>query len=289
MLKYLTFSKKFSYVFFASFAWAITIILGRIILKNGENAFNLAFWVVLLALPYWLFIFRKHSNELKNAPKINWLIIVAMGLISTAGVNIIEVFALKYSTALNYSLLIRSVVLFTIIFSYLFLGEKINLKKIILIIFIFCGTFLLITNGQHISFSKGDIFTLIEAILLSLGNNILGKVATNKMSPRISSSASFLVGFLPIFFIAFFKGAITIPKIPILVLLFAIINIIGTSFRFLAYKHATASYVTMVYSLTPVIVFLIAVPLLGETITPVQIIGGILIILAGIFTEKLNI
>jgi len=103
-MKFPTFSKKFSYAFLASFAWAITIILARIILNNGENVFNLAFWVALLALPYWLFIFRKHFGELKNAPKINWLIIIAMGIISTAGVNIVEVFALKYSTALNYSL-----------------------------------------------------------------------------------------------------------------------------------------------------------------------------------------
>jgi drug/metabolite transporter (DMT)-like permease len=289
MSKYSIFSKKFTYAFLASFAWAITIILGRVILKNGENAFNLAFWVVLLALPYWLFVFKKHFHELKNAPKINWLIIVAMGLISTVGVNVIEVLALKYSTALNYSLLIRTVVLFTITFSFLFLGEKINFKKIILIIFIFCGTFLLITNGQHISFSRGDIFTLIEAILLSLGNNILGKVATNRMSPRISSSASFLVGFFPIFLFALWKGVIAIPKMPVLVFLFAIINVLIITFRFMAYKYATASYVTMIFSLTPVIVFLIAVPFLGETITPIQIIGGILIILAGIFTEKLNI
>ena len=89
--------------------------------------------------------------------------------------------------------------------------------------------------------------------------------------------------------IALFKGAIAIPQMPVLVLLFAIINAFVITFRFLAYKHATASYVTMIFSLTPVSVFILAVPFLGESITPVQIIGGILIILAGIATEKLNI
>ena len=64
------FSKKFTYAFLASFAWAITIILGRIILKDGENALNLAFWIAFLALPYWVFIFQKHFTELKDTPKI---------------------------------------------------------------------------------------------------------------------------------------------------------------------------------------------------------------------------
>ncbi|MEK7128713.1 MAG: DMT family transporter [Patescibacteria group bacterium] len=288
-MKYFNFSKKFTYAFLGSFAWAITIILGRIILNNGENAFNLAFWIAFLALPYWLFVFKKHFHELKDAPKINWLIIIAIGLISTAGVNIVEVFALKYSTALNYSLLIRSVTLFTIIFSYLFLGEKITLKKIILLILIFFGTFLLITNGEEISFSRGDIFTLIEAMLISLGNSILAKVATNRMSPSISSSASFLVGLLPIALIALSKGVIAIPKMSMLVLIFAVVNVCCITCRFLAYKNATASYVTMIFSMTPVMVFLMAMPFLGETITLIQIAGGILIILAGIFTEKLKI
>lgn len=288
-MNYPTFSKKFTYAFLASFAWAITIILGRVILKNGENALNLAFWIALLALPYWSFVFKKHFNEFKETPKINWWIIIAMGLISTAGVNIVEVFALKYSTALNYSLLIRSVTLFTIIFSALFLKDRITVKKIILVVLIFVGTFLLITNGQHISFSKGDIFVLIEAMLLSLGNGILSKIATNRMSPRVSSSASSIFGFLPIGLIALFKGAISIPQMPILVLLFAIINIFIITFRFLAIKNATASYVTMIFSLTPIMVFLMAVSFLGETITSIQLVGGILIILAGILTEKLNI
>ncbi len=288
-MKYFGFSKKFTYATLASFAWAITIIFARIILKNGENAFNLAFWVALLALPYWLFIFRKNFKELKNAPRINYWIIISMGIISTAGVNLVEVFALKYSTALNYSLLIRSVTLFTIIFSYFFLKEKITLKKIILVMLIFFGTFLLITKGRSISFSLGDIFVLIEAVLLAFGNSILGKMATNRMSPNISASASFLVGIFPIALIALFKGVIAIPQMPLLVLAFALVNILIITFRFLAYKNATASYVTMMFSLTPVFVSFIAIPFLGETLTSIQIIGGILIILAGIFVEKLKI
>ena len=135
---------------------------------------------------------------------------------------------------------------------------------------IFFGTFLLITKGRSISFSLGDIFVLIEAVLLAFGNSILGKMATNRMSPNISASASFLVGIFPIALIALFKGVIAIPQMPLLVLAFALVNILIITFRFLAYKNATASYVTMMFSLTPVFVSFIAIPFLGETLTSIQ-------------------
>lgn len=45
----------------------------------------------------------------------------------------------------------------------------------------------------------------------------------------------------------------------------------------------------MIFSFTPVFVSFMAIPLLQETMTPIQIIGGTLIVLAGIAVEKLKI
>jgi len=45
----------------------------------------------------------------------------------------------------------------------------------------------------------------------------------------------------------------------------------------------------MVFSFTPVFVSFMAIPLLGEVMTPIQIIGGVLIIAAGIMVEKLKV
>jgi drug/metabolite transporter (DMT)-like permease len=44
----------------------------------------------------------------------------------------------------------------------------------------------------------------------------------------------------------------------------------------------------MIFSFTPVIVSFIAVPVLGESLTFVQIGGGILVVLAGVLVEKLK-
>jgi|GEM_PF-1988400 drug/metabolite transporter (DMT)-like permease len=282
-------SKGFQFTFLAALFWAITIIITRIILKDGENALNVAFWIALLTTPYWLFVLSKKTAEFKAAIRKNYWILIGIGLVSAIGVNLIEPFALKYSPAVNFSLLIRSVILFTIVFAYLFLGEKITVKKVFVSFLILTGAFLLTTDGKAITFSKGDIFTLAEAAMIALGNNVLGKIAVKRMSADLSASGSFLIGVLPITLIAGLNNAIAIPKAPLLLILLAILAILLIVFRFKAYQNASASYVTMIFSFTPVLVSLMAIPLLKEYMTPTQIIGGALIILASISVEKLRI
>jgi drug/metabolite transporter (DMT)-like permease len=282
-------SKGFIFTFSAALGWAISIVIARFVLRAGENAYNVAFWTTVLATPYWLYILLRKKTELKNITKKDWSLLLGMGLVSTIGVNITEAFALKYSPAMNYSFLIRSVILFTILFAYLFLGEKLTLKKITLAILILTGAYLLTTKGQLIAFTLGDIFTLSEAALIALGNNVFGKMATNRMSTDLSASGSFLIGVVPLALIALMNNAVAIPKSFSLILLLTLIYVILTNLRFNAYKHATASYVTMVFSFTPVFVSFMAIPLLQETMAPIQIAGGVLIVLAGIAVEKLKI
>ena len=161
--------------------------------------------------------------------------------------------------------------------------------NLVLAVLILTGAYLLTTKGQLISFSLGDIFTLTEAALIAFGNNVLGKMATNRMSTDLSASGGFLIGVVPLSLIALMNNAIAIPKSFFLIVLLTFIYILITVFRFRAYKNASASYVTMVFSFTPVFVSFMAIPLLGETMTPIQIIGGVLIVLAGIAVEKLKI
>jgi drug/metabolite transporter (DMT)-like permease len=85
------------------------------------------------------------------------------------------------------------------------------------------------------------------------------------------------------------KNAATTPKFPLLLLIITFFSILITVTRFRAYRHASASYVTMVFSFTPVFVTLIAYLFLHEVITPIQVVGGGLMVLAGIATEKLKI
>lgn len=283
-------NKGFYLAMLAASFWAVSIVLSRYMLRNGENAYNLLFWITILAIPFWLYRLFSIDTvyELKGILRKNYGLLLSMGVISTFGVNIAEAFALKYSHAINYAFLIRSSVLFTILFAYLFLGERLTKRKLFLVGIILLGAYLLTTQGQILQFSLGDIFTLIQAMLIALGNNVFGKLATNRMNPRVSAAASFLVGIVPVIVLGIYHHAITWPLLPWVILLMTITNILIVICRFQAYAHVSASYMSMLFSLTPVFVSVLAVLFLGETITVVQIVGGLLIISAGLAVHRVS-
>ncbi len=283
-------SKGFIFGFSAAVTWAVLIVITRFILKEGENAYNLTFWIAVFALPCWIFLFfRKSFKEFKKITLIEYKILIGMMLVTVVGVAFTEMLALKYSQAVNYSFLIRSTILFTIVFAYFFLGEKITTKKIILAFCILVGAYLLISRGRVIKFSLGDIFTLFEAALIGLGNNVFGKIATNKMSPNLSASASSILGFIPILIITFSVGALGLPKMPLLIFISAMLAVSIELLRFNALKFSSATYTTMMFSFTPVIVAFISYFVLHEILEPIQFFGGGLIFIAGIMAEKLKI
>ncbi len=281
-------SKGFTFTFISAFAWAVTISLSKFAFQGGENVYTLAFWTTIFAIPFWALLLLNNKKELKTIPKAGVYVLLGMGLNSII-LSILEPFAIKFSTAINYSFLIRSVLLFTVLFALIFLNEKLTRKKIVLVVLTLVGAYLLTTKGQILSLSLGDGLTLLEAALIAFGNNVLGKLSTKNMSANIASAGSFFVSMIPIGIIALLNDAVVFPKFPLLLVGITMFSILITITRFRAYRHASASYVTMIFSFTPVFVALMAYLFLHESITLVQVIGGGMMVLAGIATEKLKI
>lgn len=281
-------SKGFVFASLAAVCWAISIVLARYLLSSGESALNLAFWTSVLATPFWGFLLYQNRKEARGLSRAGLFVLLGMGLNGLL-ITIIEPYAIQYSTATSYSFLIRMIVPFTILFAFLFIGEKITRKKALLIALTLAGAYLLTTKGQLISFSLGDTLTILEAMLIAFGNNVLGKLSTKSMSANVASSASFMTSTLPLAALVPLQGSLAIPHIPLLVVVLTISYIAISVFRFRAYREASASYVTMVFSFTPVCVAVLTTLFLNETMTSVQIVGGVLMVLAGIAAEKLQI
>lgn len=283
-------SKGFIFSSITAISWAVLIIITRMILASGGNPYSLALWTEIFAIPYWLFLGWKRRHLAIKLKRTDMEILIAMGLISTFGVGITEIFALKYTPAATYSFLIRFLVVFTVIFAAIWLKETITKKKIILVSLILAGAFFLTGNGALPILTIGVFFTLLEAALIAFGNNVLGKISTNRMDANLAAVGMFTVGLLPTALLALFNHATALPSAPvILVASITCLSIILTTTRFQAYKHASATYVTMIMSFTPVFVSILAFFFLRETLTLMQLLGGGLIVLSGILVEKLKI
>lgn len=282
-------NRRFIFGFLAAFFWAISIVISRYVFNQGENPYTMAFWTALLASPVWLYHLTKHKTEVKdlNSKVIASLIII--GVVGSIGISLMEVLALKNTTAINFSFLIRSVVVFTAIFALVAFKEPLTKKKIILITLIMLGSFLLVTRGKSIALRPGDMFTLIEAAAIAFVNNILIKFTVSKIHPDFSAAITFFIGLIPIIIFTIANNAVRLPINWFVILTVVACDILLVQTRNRAYKIATASYVTMMMSFTPVLATLFAFITLRESMTIVQLLGGGFIVLAGISAEKLNI
>jgi drug/metabolite transporter (DMT)-like permease len=283
------FDKGFYFSLLGAILWAISIILSRFILAGKENVSSVLFWITCIGLPFWIFIFIKNRDDFKKLKNNDFLIIGGIILVSGIAQTIVDLFALKYDPAINYSFLIRLVVLFTFIFAAIFLNEKLTKGKILLAFVLIFGAFLLVTNGKVITMGVGDILTILDAALVSFGNTILGKMAAARMKPMLAASLAGIGGFLPKIVIALYMGqTVGVHNFWLLILL-GFLGIAAISVRYTTYKYASASLITVMLSLTPVFVLIMAIPLLGESISTAQAIGGVLIIGASIFALKSKI
>jgi len=279
----------FLFAISGSVVWAIAIVLYRIVLSAGENPFNLTFWTTVLAFPYWTALLFKERKSVIKLKRSDYVLLAAMALVSSVGVGLAEVFALQNSPAVNFAFLIRTVTLFTIVFAFVFLREAITKNKLFLMIVLLTGSYLLATGGQSIRFTRGDLFTILEAMLIAFGTNVLGKLSTNRMPANTVSSVRFMMSVLPLIILALANTTVRVPMNMPLVLLITFLDFLLAYLIFQAFKHSTATFMTMIMSFTPVFVALIAFPLLGETLTPVQLVGGGLIVAGGIMVEALKI
>ncbi|HSW98119.1 MAG TPA: DMT family transporter [Candidatus Saccharimonadales bacterium] len=272
-----------------SIMFSLTIVLTRFLLKNGENPLNLTTWVGMATLLPWLFIFKKHAKAFTHLTKKHILLIIFIGIAGSLGIDYVESLALANTPAANFAFLYRTIVVFTIILAWIFFKEKITKAKIILTVFILFGSYLLITNGKGISLTTGDLYTLLMALTAAFISNILIKHTVAKMHPDLSGSSIAIVATITLFFTALFAHVLVIPQNIPFIILIALFSIASTLFRNRAYKNATASFVTMIVSITPLFVAILSYFFLHESLGLVETIGGLIIVGAIVVVEKFQI
>lgn len=268
--------------------WATSLVLQRLILVRGENPLNLVLWLNILAIPLWLVLFNRHLGEFKRLSRKNISLLIFIGIAGSIGSSYLQSLALKNTTAVNFSFLYRTIVVFTILSAWLFFKEKITFKKLFIVFLILTGSYLLTTKGQSLILTSGDIYTLATAAAGAMIANILVKHSTSKMHPDLSAAVTMLVACLSLFILSILTIKISIPQDFSLVLMTSFVYFWVIRFRNKGYTHSTASFATMISSLTPLFVAILSYTILGERLEMIQIVGGILIISSGFLAEKLK-
>ncbi len=284
-----------------SIFWALQLFAAKLGFNAGAAA--LPFQVVMVlsaALVLAVLILPKSSKALaalfKDEPKLFWTVFGANAIQAGLG-TCLSIIGIALTNAINAGFLVKLATVTTTLFAWLILKERMSPLKLLTIVVMLSGAYLLTTKGQAILPAVGDLFILCACVCWSLGNVLIRKVLRSQpVSPDVLTVQKPLAGFLVL--LGLIGTAQLFPQQGALGKVLACCNFssdyifygiasgallaVCWIFLYRTLKVATASYMTLMSMVTPIMVAGLAMAFLGERLVWVQWLGAGMIVLAGV-------
>jgi drug/metabolite transporter (DMT)-like permease len=274
----------------ATFFWAGAFIAGKLSVPYIPP-FTLTFLRFFFATIILFFVLKKQGNEFK-LKKEHYPIFLFTGIIGMFGYHVLFFLALKYTTAINSSIIGATNPIITTILSIIFLKDKLTKKQIAGIILSFTGVFLTITNAdmaaiRSFTFNQGDLI-MIVAVIMWAAYSVFSKKVTGKFSPMILTYYSFL--FCTIFIIPFviyerpwtFLGNVPYYSYIAVIYMSIFASVMGYLIQQMAIKQIGPSKTSIFINLVPMFSILLSVLILNEALQPIKLLTALLIV-AGVY------
>jgi len=274
----------------AAFFWAGAFIAGKVS-SPYIPAFTLTFMRFLIATAILYFI-RKHQGENYQLSRKDVPVFLFTGIVGMFGYHVFFFTALRYTTAINSSIIAAINPILTTSLGIAFIKEKVNWKRGLGILLSFTGVFLTITVAdpeviRGLSVNRGDLLMLVAVLLWAI-YSVYSKKVGHRFTPMILTYYSFF--FCTVFLIPFviwekpWEFFLQIPKVSFVAVVYMSVfpSVIGYLVQQMAIKQIGPAKTSIFVNLVPVFSIILSVLLLHETISPIKIFTT-LIIISGVY------
>lgn len=271
------------------FGIAAYTILGKLAYAHGVgDAVNFALQTALVAaIILFLTVIWAERGRLPRIDAKSWKYVLWAGFFGGALNYGFSFFGLQHTTVINDVFITESSVFFTVVLASIFLGERLTLKKTLLVVFLMSGVYLISTGGKNIIINRGDIFVLLASFFVSVGyifaKRGLGAVPAIIFSAyRTALAAIMLFGYLLV------SGTLSFPVYYFWSLVNGVVQAAAIFTVYKAFEYATASYASLMMVAATVVTAVGAWLILGESMTAVQMLGGAIILVSAGLTNKMD-
>jgi len=278
-----------------AFFWAGAFIAGKLSVPYIP-VFTLTFLRFFIATIILYFVAAFKDKSKYKLTKKDIPIFLFTGIVGMFGYHIFFFTALKYTTAINSSLIAATNPIITTILCIIVLRDKITFKRAIGIILSFLGVFLTITNAnlstmRYLSLNKGDLLMLL-AVFMWAAYSVFSKKVMHKFSPLILTFYSFL--FCSVFLIPFalyerpWMFIKQVPYYSFLAVLYMSIfaSVIGYLVQQISIKQIGPSKTAIFINLVPIFSIILSVTILKESLSIVKMFTTLLIITGVYICQK---
>lgn len=210
------------------------------------------------------------------------------GIVGMFGYHVLFFTALKYTTAINSSIIAATNPMMTTLMAFLFLHNRLERRQVFGIVLSFFGVLLTITGAdpnliRDFSFNAGDLW-MLAAVAAWAAYGVFSKSKGKGIPPIVLTFYSFLVCTILLIPFALHEQPWTVlPKVPMsahLAVLYMSIfpSVIGYLVQQMAIKEIGPAKASVFVNLVPVFSIILAVILLGEELQPIKILTAAIII-----------
>ena len=273
------------FAFASAFFAGITAILAKIGVKNVDSNVATAIRTIIILIFSWMMVFVVGSYvSIANIDGHTLIFLILSGL--STGLSWLCYFkALQLGDVNKVTPIDKSSTVLTIILAFIILGENITLSKVIGIIFIAIGTFMMITKkegGTKQSNRAWLLFAILSAVFASL-TSILGKIGITNIESNLGTAIRTIVVLIMAWIVVFVtKKQNTIKNIDKKSLKFILLSGVTTGLSWLCYYRALqegeASIVVPIDKLSILITIAFSYLFLKEKLTKKSLIGLVAII-----------
>lgn len=264
----------------------ITAILAKIGIKNTDSDVATAIRTIIILIFSWIMAFLVGSVDSITTISSKTLIFLILSGLATGGSWLCYFKALQLGDVNKVTPTDKSSTVLTMLMSFFFLGEGLGVLKIVSIVSIGIGTYMMITKKETDKKTTGSswlIFAILSAVFASL-TAILGKIGISDIESNLGTAIRTVVVLIMAWVVVFATGKKDkLKNIDGKSMLFICFSGITTGLSWLCYYKALqdglASVVVPIDKLSIVITIAFSYFILKEKLSLKAFIGLVLIVI----------
>jgi drug/metabolite transporter (DMT)-like permease len=289
--------KTYLLLIVATVFWGANFIFAKIALQTlSPSIIATGRFLIASLLLLSIFVFKKDNFRWQDV-KSKLPVLIISGIVGVFLYNLMMFVGLKSTSATNGALIMGLNPMFTLILSSFMLSARINKFQLLGIVLSFLGVLFVISNGSLNTFLKlnfviGDLLLIVGSIVFGLFNVINRKYLAGFNTLNLTAITTFTATLLFLGYTVFTINMKSLILVPEALLSLAFMGIFGSVLAYYFWNYGVqkigADNTAVFINLVPFFASLIAI-FQGQSITVVQLIGGLFIISGVFISNKLKI
>lgn len=259
---------------------------------KGVNTIQLGSLRILFAAVFLIII---GFNQIPKIPLYKWKYIALTSVFGTFLPVYLFATALSKIDGSVSSILNSLTPLNTLIVGMIFFQLDVQRRQILGVIIGFLGCVLLVLFGEGENTTENYYYAfliVLASIFYGINVNLIKKYLSD-LKPLTISTGNFIVMFVPALIVLYFSGFFEIvdqPKVQTSLGFIAILGVVGTGFSnilfFKLIQISSPVFASSVTYLIPVVAILLGYFIMNETLTLIQGVGALIVLLGVYFSSK---